>query len=128
MPPNRSTFAERVRLLRAKAGLSQKQVAEAVDVGQATVSEWELGKATPAVPELTALCNLFRVCADYVIGRSDFELGLAPDQWIADEDAIATARANPKAKGIRVVFKVPRRMRLLEHDEVEQLKRELRLQ
>lgn len=98
------------------------------DVGQATVSEWELGKATPAVPELTTLCNLFKVCADYLIGRSDFEQGLAPDQWIADEDAIAAARANPKAKGIRVVFKVPRRMRVLEHEEVEKLKRELRLQ
>ena len=128
IPPSRSTFAERVRLLRARAGLSQKQVAEAADVGQATVSEWELGKATPAVPELTILCNLFKVCADYMIGRSDFEQGLAPDQWIADEEAIAAARANPKAKGIRVAFKVPRKMRVLEHEELEQLKRELRLQ
>lgn len=126
MPPTGPPlFAERLRLLRNRKAWSQVDLGKTVGVSQATISEWELGKATPTVPDLASLCQCFRVSSDWLIGLSDFEHGLAPDQWIADEDAIAALRANPKAKGI-VAFKVPRRMRLLDFDEYERLRRELR--
>jgi transcriptional regulator with XRE-family HTH domain len=125
-PPGPSLFAERVRLVRNRLGMNQTELAKQLGCSQAQVSDYETAKSVCSIVELTVLCNLSNVSADWLIGRSDFEHGLAPDQWIADEDAIAALRANPKAKGI-VAFKVPRRMRLLDLEEFEQLKRELRL-
>lgn len=128
MPPQApSLFAERLRLLRNRRGWSQVELGKVVSVSQATISEWELGKASPTVPDLVDLCRCFKVSADWMVGISDFEHGLAPDQWIADDDAIAAARANPKRKNITVAFKVPRRMRVLELSEFEALKKELKL-
>jgi transcriptional regulator with XRE-family HTH domain len=40
-------FGEVLKELRAKAGLSQKALAEALDVDQATVSRWERGEREP---------------------------------------------------------------------------------
>ena len=37
------------RLLREKAGLSQQDLAEAVEVSRAAVSRWELGERNPRV-------------------------------------------------------------------------------
>lgn len=128
MPPSGpSLFSERFKLVRSRLGLNQIELGKKLGCSQATVSDYETGKSVCSITELVAMCNLANVSADWLIGRSDFEHGLAPDQWIADEDAIAELRANPKQKA-RVAFKVPRRMRLLDHEDYEALKRELRLQ
>ena len=125
-PP--SKFAERFLVLRKRLGMNQTKLAAALGCSQAMVSAYETGKAVCSISELLILCDLTGASADWLIGRSDFEHGLAPDQWIADEDAIALARAHPKRKGITVAFKVPRKMQVLDHGEFEKLKRELGLQ
>ncbi len=119
-------FAERLRLLRKRLDLNQADLAKKIGVGQSTISDWERGeKAAPSVPELNALCNLFGVAADYMLGRSDSETGLAPDQWIIDEAAVEALRANKKLRGVTYAFKVPRRVKIYDHEAVEKLKREI---
>lgn len=119
-PPDRNTFAARLRYLRTRHGLNQTQVGKAAGVSQASISEWELGKATAAVPELTALCNLFSVCADFLIGRTDYEQGLAPDSWLVDLDAL-----EQRTPGEGWAAKVPRRHRIVDYNELVQLQDEL---
>lgn len=125
--PVLSLFAERLRLLRGRLGSNQHDLAQRIGVAQTTVSSWEQAKASPSVPELIALCNLFRVAADYLLGRADTEVGLAPDQWIVDEAKVDELRSTPpnKRKKTHYATKVPRRARVCEFDEVERLRREL---
>lgn len=123
--PRQNVVAARLRMLRSqRPEISQDRLATALGVSQNAVGRWERGLSTPRANQIAGICDLYGISADFLIGRSDFPLGLAPDQWIVDEDAVEFARANPR-KTVNVVFKVPRRMRLIEHNEVERLKREL---
>lgn len=42
-----ATFGERLRAARLRAGLTQRELAERIGVGQQVVSEWEMGKRVP---------------------------------------------------------------------------------
>ncbi len=48
-----------LRAARIDAGLSLKEVAEAVGVCDTTVSKWERGKTYPNGVQLVALCRLY---------------------------------------------------------------------
>ena len=59
-------FAQRLRELRRQRGLSQTELANAVDVALLTVFRWEKGVRTPRVEEIQKLCD--------VLGCSESEL------------------------------------------------------
>ncbi|MFY9340844.1 MAG: helix-turn-helix transcriptional regulator [Planctomycetota bacterium] len=133
--PKPETFADRLKRHRLQAGFrSQDALAAELTtrvgstVGGSTIGNYERGESTPPVPVLVAMCDLFGVSADYMTCRTDFHHGLAPDQWIVDSDAEARARATPGKKGIRVLFKVPRRMRVIDQTERDSIKRDLKLE
>lgn len=48
-----------LKYLRLKAGLTQEQVAEKLDIGQATVSEWENGVTQIKLNYLSSLATLY---------------------------------------------------------------------
>lgn len=62
---------ENLKRAREAAGLSQKQIALALHVSGATVSNWESGEISPKVDNLKALSELLGVSTDYLIGISD---------------------------------------------------------
>lgn len=62
---------ENLKKARETAGLNQKQVALALHVSGATVSNWESGEISPKVDNLKALSELLGVSTDYLIGISD---------------------------------------------------------
>ena len=51
-------FNEKIKLLRPR-NLTQKQVADYVDVDEATVSNWERGKSKPQYKHLIKLSDLY---------------------------------------------------------------------
>lgn len=53
-----------MRELRRAAGLTQEQVAKLVEVDQAAVSNWELGKNRPAQKYKKKLAKLYGVSED----------------------------------------------------------------
>ena len=57
-PPVELPFAERLRLLRARLGLSQEQLARRLSVSFATVNRWETGRSQPAARARAALEEL----------------------------------------------------------------------
>lgn len=59
----------KIKELRTKAGLSQKQLAERVGVKQNTVSGWESGKHDIGLDELKQLSELFGVSIDEILGK-----------------------------------------------------------
>ncbi len=61
-------FGMRLKTLRNKKNLSQKQVAARLGVTSAAVSAYEHNTATPSVEMLVELALLYGVSADYLLG------------------------------------------------------------
>lgn len=64
-------LAGRLRELRARRGLTQDQVARALQVHESAVSRWEGGSRFPTGEDLIALSELFAVSVDHLLGRSE---------------------------------------------------------
>lgn len=60
-------FAGKLYLLRNKAGLSQADFAEMLNVSRQTVSKWELGSSVPEIGKLIAISELFGVSIDHLL-------------------------------------------------------------
>ena len=58
---------EKLYTLRKKSGLSQEQLAEALNVSRQAISKWEGGSAMPESDKLLALSNYFGVSLDYLL-------------------------------------------------------------
>lgn len=68
-----ATFEERLRQLRKEKGLSQKELAEALNVANTTVSIWERGLRKPEMDTLEKVRNYFEVSLAYLLGENTGE-------------------------------------------------------
>lgn len=75
----------RLKLLREQKGLKQSQLADAVDLAQTSIGNYERGDRFPDSEVIIRLCNYFKVSADYLLGLSDI-----PDR---DVGSVATLPA-----------------------------------
>ena len=61
------TIGEKIILLRTKAGLSQEELAEKVNVSRQSVSKWEMNQALPQIDKVLLLCELFGISTDELL-------------------------------------------------------------
>lgn len=61
----------KLRELRKEKGLSQLQLALALNTNQNTISRYETGEREPGIAELIKIADFFDVSVDYLIGRRD---------------------------------------------------------
>lgn len=61
--PERTTLPEAIKNHRIRCGMTQEQVAEALEVSRQAVSKWETGGAEPSTSNLLALARLFGISA-----------------------------------------------------------------
>lgn len=66
------TFALRLKELREKKHLSQKQLADELGVGNGTVGMWESSERIPPAKRLKLISNYFGVSVDYLLGYEEF--------------------------------------------------------
>ena len=64
-------FPKRLKELRLANGLTQKDLAKAIEVGRTTISEYESGKIVPKQEGLLKRANHFNVSVDYLTGVSN---------------------------------------------------------
>lgn len=64
-------FGEKLKELRAEAGLTQKQLAAEIGNAQSAIVYWESNQQEPTISSLKKLCVFFNVSADYLIGLED---------------------------------------------------------
>ena len=64
-------FPKRLKELRLSHGETQKDLANAIEVGRTTVSEYESGKIVPKQEGLLRIANHFNVSVDYLTGVSN---------------------------------------------------------
>lgn len=61
-------FRERLKAIMEERGMTQTAVAKAIGVLQLTVSNWVTGKHEPSAYNIVAMCVLFGVSADWLLG------------------------------------------------------------
>lgn len=57
--------------LRKERKLTQSDLAKALNVTQAAIGNWELGKREPDYTTLARIADFYHVTIDYLLGRSD---------------------------------------------------------
>lgn len=94
---------QKLKTLRLKFGLSQKQVAERLGVSTSIVSGYETGERTPSTEILLSLSYLYQCSTDYLLGRGDKDMtpaisvdGLSETQIKALRMLIESIRGNKK--------------------------------
>ena len=70
------TFAEKLLQLRKRAGYSQEELANKLDVSRQAISRWEMGTVVPDSNNILQLSKLFSVSTDYLLN----------DEYTSDED------------------------------------------
>ena len=63
------TFAQKLKELRTRSGMSQEKLSEKVGVSRQAVTKWETDKGAPDMDNLMALSDLFGVSVDELLGR-----------------------------------------------------------
>lgn len=64
-------IGKRLRALREKKGMFQQDVADRVGVDRASISNYEIGRASPPGKILSQLADVFHTSVDYILGNTD---------------------------------------------------------
>lgn len=86
-------FGDNLTLLRKAKGLSQEQLAEALDLTRQTISKWELNQSTPDLDYLIQLSEYFGVSVDCLIKGEPGDAG--PGETVG---SVSEPSAPPPAK------------------------------
>ena len=65
------TYIERIRALREDNDFNQTEIAEILNVGQKTYSDYELGKTRIPIDSIIKLAKHYNVSLDYICGVSN---------------------------------------------------------
>lgn len=64
-------IAQRIKDLRLSKHLTQKELAQLLNVKPTTVSGWEIGRNEPSIDTLKDLARIFGVSVDYMAGATE---------------------------------------------------------
>lgn len=95
----------KIKELRVANGIKQGKLAEILNISQANLSAWELGKWQPDIDAIINIAQYFGVTTDYLLGVSSlpyganatYEIELAPEQ--EDERRVLDLYRTVKEKG-----------------------------
>ncbi len=65
-------FSERIAEAIKSSGLSQKEIAEKLNISESNITNWKNGENLPSVEALFNLCKLLNESADYLLGLDDY--------------------------------------------------------
>lgn len=68
-----NVIGERLAEIRKDHGETQAILAEQLGVSLPTVRAWEQEKSSPSHEMLVAICRLYHISADYLLGLSDID-------------------------------------------------------
>ena len=63
--------AQRIKEIRVENKLNQSNFGKSISVSQDTISLWEKGKSLPNTEFIIAICNKYKISADYLLGLED---------------------------------------------------------
>ena len=93
-------FSENLSKLRKRNGLTQENLAERLGVSRQAVARWEAGETAPDVNILSAICALFGVSADEMIGSAESPSELKADS-VEENDPEKAADAQAASESVK---------------------------
>ena len=108
-----SEFNEMLKQIRLKRGLSQKEVAEKLEITPASYNLYENGKRNPNIDMLKKIANFFNVDIDFLIGYTPQESSEAcssknNEHYYYDDETRQIAQEAFENPELRTLFKVAR--------------------
>lgn len=97
-------FSERLRELRQNKGLSQSQLADALNISKSAISMYELGKREPDLETLEGIADFFNVDINYLIGKEDGSM------YYLDPDAAEIAQEVQQRPELKILFDATRKV------------------
>ena len=80
------TLGQRITRLRTEAGMSQGDLADALDISRQSVSKWETDTSTPELEKLIRLAELFDISMDaLILGKEDSPPTQEPEPSVKPE-------------------------------------------
>lgn len=67
------TFAEKLKMIRKQAGMSQEKLAEKLNVSRQAVTKWETDAGIPDIENIMAISTLFNISIDELLGNEKTE-------------------------------------------------------
>lgn len=64
----REAFPQKIRKAREETGLTQREVAKAINLPQSTIAKYETGKLEPSLETLGQLADFYGVSVDWLLG------------------------------------------------------------
>lgn len=64
-----STFSERLKDERKKAGLTQEQIAKELGITRPAYTQYETDKTQPSLETARKIADILKVSLDYLVGR-----------------------------------------------------------
>ena len=97
-------IGKKIKILRKVRGLTQEQLAEKLEVGRATVSNYEIGRREPRLNELERIASVLGVGLDYFgIVQSDITDLIARAKLLFNDTSIT---AEEKEKAYKEIMKI----------------------
>lgn len=93
------TFANRLTELRKSRGISQKELANYIDVSPSLVGMYEQGRRKPSFEILEAIADYFNVNIDTLYGKDEFDF-----PYYEDPDVSEYAQAIKDNPNLRILF------------------------
>ena len=62
------SFADRLKMIRENAGMTQSQLAKNLHLTRSAVNGWEMGLSVPSTQCIVELAKLFNISTDYLLG------------------------------------------------------------
>ena len=66
-----TTFAKRLKQLRHERKLSQRDLAEELQMHHGVIAKWELGKSMPNIEAVILFADYFEVTVGYMAGKEE---------------------------------------------------------
>ena len=100
------SISQKLRILRRERRLTQQELADALDVKRATISNYEIGRRSPHLSELRRIAEFFGVGLDYFgVAQKDDVLDLiARAKRVFEDDAIPTEKKEAVYKELMKLY------------------------
>lgn len=100
-----ASFKDMLKYLRNRDNLSQSELAEKLGVAKSTISMYEIGKREPDFETLEAICDLFNVDMNFLLGKDGSE---NDDHYYLNDETRQIAQEAFENPELRTLFKVAR--------------------
>ncbi len=95
-------LADKIILLRKRAGWSQEELAEKLDVSRQSVSKWESAQSIPDLGRILTIAQLFDVSTDFLL-KDEYGAEALSDAKTVTSPETATAKEPPASTVLRRV-------------------------